>query len=114
MIDQIILAFLDSLWRTKIHSILLTNFFDLFPGAREAHYCGVEFGEVGLQDAGGIAGRVAGYEQRKEGRERGWRFRGEEGRSVDDVYHLGHFVEFFRADVGTVGETEVYLSQDSH
>jgi hypothetical protein len=27
---------------------------------------------------------------------------------------LGHFVEFFRADVGTVGETEVYLSQDSH
>jgi len=63
MIDQIILAFLDSLWRTKIHSILLTNVFDLFPGAREADYCRVEFGEVGLKDAGGVAGRVAGYEE---------------------------------------------------
>jgi hypothetical protein len=71
MIDQIILSLLNPFWCREVHSILLTNILNLFPRAREAYDCGVELGEVCLQNARGIAGWVAGYEEREERRERG-------------------------------------------
>ena len=71
MIHQIILALLHTLRRTEIHSILLTNVFYLFPGAGEADYRGVEFGEVGLEDAGCVSCWVAGYKEWEERWKRG-------------------------------------------
>ena len=109
MIHQVVLALLDPLRRTKVHSILLTNIFDLFPGSCEADYRGMEFREVGLQDARCVSCWVAGYEEREDGRERGRGLGGEEGRGVYEVNHLGHFVELFGTDVWAVGEAEIYL-----
>lgn len=62
----------------------------------------MEFGEVGGEDGGRVTGWVACYEDWEEGGSRG-------GRGVDDVDHLGHFVEFFGTDVWAVTESEIYL-----
>lgn len=107
MIHKIILSLLHPLRRRKVHSILLTYILDLFPSACEAYDRRVEFGEVGGEHAGCVAGWVAGDEEGEDGREGGWG-------GVYEVDHLGHFVEFFGADVGAVGEAKINLSQDSH
>jgi hypothetical protein len=105
MIDQIILSLLDALRRREIHSIRFTHVLDLFPCPCKPYNIGVEFGEVFFEDGRRVARWVAGYE---EGEERGvWV--GE----AHEVDHAGHFVEFFGADVGTVGEAEINLSTTS-
>jgi hypothetical protein len=78
VVDQIILALLDTFRRAKVHSILLADVFYLFPRSCQADYGGVEFGEVGLEDAGRVSCWVAGYEEWEERRERGGGLRGEE------------------------------------
>jgi hypothetical protein len=100
MIHQIILSRFHSLRRAKIHPIRLTYGFNLFPGTREADQGGVEFGEIGFEDGGSVAGRVAGYEDWGE-----YVWLG----GLEEVDHAGHFVEFFGADVGAVGEAEIDL-----
>lgn len=56
--------------------------------------------KVAFEDAGGVAGGVAGYE---EGEEVLLGFLGGE------IDHAGHFVEFFGADVGAMGEAKIDL-----
>lgn len=73
---------------------------DLLPGAGEADEGGVEFGEVGFDDGGGVAVGVAGDE------DRGQDFA---ALGFDNVDHLGHLVELVGADVRAVGEAEIYL-----
>ena len=71
MIDQIILTLFDALRRTEINPIFLTHLLDLIPRSRQAYQSGVEFREVGLENRGRVARRVAGYEDGEEGGE-GW------------------------------------------
>ena len=101
MIHQIVLLVrLDILRRRKVHAVLLADVFCLFPGPCEADQGGVEFGEVTPEDGRGVARRVAGDEDGAQG---------VGGFGLDDVDGRGHFVEFVRADVGTVREAEVDL-----
>jgi hypothetical protein len=100
MIHQVILAGLDSLRRAEIYSVCFTDCFYLFPGPGQSYERGVEFRKVGFHDCWGIAGRIARYENGTQ--HPGVRF-------LDEVDHVGHFVEFFGADVWAVGEAEVDL-----
>ena len=68
----------------------------------------MEFGEVGFEHGGGVAGGVAGDEDGEEGG-LGGVGGGEREARADEIDHAGHFVEFFGADVRTVGEAEVDL-----
>lgn len=69
MIDQVILSLLHILRRTEIHSILLTDIFNLFPRTGQADDGRVELGEVFREDAWCVPRGVAGYEEREKGRE---------------------------------------------
>jgi len=68
VVDEVILAWLDTLRGGEVHAVLLAHLLDLLPGARQADDVRVELGQVGSQDGRGVAGRVAGYEDGKEGR----------------------------------------------
>ena len=68
MINQVILALLDARRRTEIYSVFLAYVFDLFPRPGQPDDRGVEFGEVGREHGGGVAGGVAGYEDWEEWR----------------------------------------------
>lgn len=124
MIHQIIRPRRRPLGRTEINAVFLAHVFDLLPAAREADDGGVELGEVAVQHGGGVARRVAGYEDGEE--EGSWRGGGGSGwwgggsgrdgggggggRSRgDEIDHPRHLVEFFGADVGTVRESEIDL-----
>ena len=128
MIYQIILPLLHILRRTEINPILLTNILYLLVCPRQPNYTWVKLGEVFLQDTRSVSGRIAGYEDwedgldlggvggaGRDGRRDGGGWRGVRGwcggreSCVYEVYHLGHFVEFFGADVGAVGEAKVDL-----
>lgn len=61
----------------------------------------MEFGEVGTEHTGSVAGRIAGDEDRSES---------VRGAGLNYVNGLGHFVEFVRANVGTVAEAKVDLT----
>jgi hypothetical protein len=102
MIDQIVLARLHVLRRAEIHAVHLAHVLRLLVGPREADELRVELVEVVAEDEGGVARRVAGYE---EGPQDGAVLGGY------DVDCAGHFVELVGADVGAVGEAEVYLRQ---
>lgn len=120
VIDQVILPGLDPLRRAEIDPVLLAHVLDLLPTARDADDARVELGEVVFQHQRGVAGRVAGDEEGQHGggalgrggsaRAKGGRGNAEfGGRGVDEVDDPGELVEFFRADVRAVGETEVDL-----
>ncbi len=84
----------------EVDAVGFAHCFDLVPGACEADEGGVEFEEVGFDDGGGVAVGVAGD---KDGGKDFPAF------GFDDVDHFGHLVELVRADVGAVGEAEIYL-----
>jgi hypothetical protein len=111
MIYKIILSLLYILRRGKVYSVFLAYIFDLVPSSSQTNDCRVEFGQVFGTHAWSVTSWVAGYEDREEWREGGLGFfGGEDGRSVDEVDHLSHFVEFFGADVWTVGKAKINLS----
>jgi len=112
MIHQIILTLLYAFRRTKVHSILFTYILYLFPSACEADDRGVEFGEVGLQDARRVSCRITSYEEREKGWEGGGG--GEKWRGVHKIDHLRHLVELFGADIRAVAEAEVYLFPEAN
>lgn len=110
MIDQIILSLLHALGRRKVNAIFLTDILNLFPRAREPDNARMKFRKVGGEHGWRIACGVASDEDREESWGRG----GTRGRIVDEIDHLSHFVEFFRADIRTVSKAEVDLFKVIH
>jgi len=110
MIHQVVLTLLHVLRCRKINSVFLAYVLNLLPGTSETDNGRVELREVFGKNTRGIARWITCYEDGEEGWQgrRGFG-RGEKGRGVDKVDHLGHFVQFFRADVWTMGESEVDL-----
>lgn len=103
VIHEIVLARLHALRGREVHAVCLAHILDLLPGAREPDEVGVEFGEVGAQHGGCVAGRVAGYE---DGQQRRSTTRDSGAHDVDGASHL---VKLFGADIWAVGEAEIYL-----
>ena len=106
MIHQIVHPRLHPFRRTEVHPVHLTYRFDLLPRTRQAYHTGMEFLEIGFQYRRGITSWVACYENGKKRRIRG---RARRERHGDEVKHLRHFVEFFRADIWAVSEAKVDL-----
>lgn len=100
VVDQVVLARLDVCRRGKVDPVLLANVLNVFVCASQTDNVWVELLQVGLQDGGSVAGRIAGDEN---GAQRVAR------RFLDLVNHLGHLVQFLGANVGTVAEAKVHL-----
>jgi len=100
MIHQIILPRFHIRRRRKIYPISLAGRLDLPPRARQAYQIGMEFLQVFLRHRRRISCRVASYEDRSHDVAAGF---------FDEVDHLGHLVEFFGADVGTVCKSKIDL-----
>lgn len=101
MINQIILAGLDTRRRTKVDPIRLARILDLVVLARQADEVRMELCEIVLEHFGRVARGIACDHE------------GEQDFAAllgDFVVHEGHFVEFVRADVRAVGEAEVDLN----
>ena len=106
VVNKIIHPRFYALGCAEIDPIQLANSFDLFPSPCQANKIGVEFLQIGLENRGGIASRIACYEDRKKRR---IRCRSRRYRSGDQIKHLRHFVELFGANIGAMGKAKIYL-----
>lgn len=102
MIHQVILARLHVLGRAEVDTVLAADVLDLLVGTGQADDARVELLQILAQNLWGIAGRIAGNEDRKEKLV-------VLGGLSDLVDDLGHLVQLVRADIGAVGKTKVDL-----
>lgn len=98
VVDQVVLARLDVCWGAKVHAVRLAHGLDLVVRARQADKARVELHQVLAEHVGRVAGRVTRHKH-------GQQLAGLLG--LDHVKHAAHFVEFFGANVGAVGEAKV-------
>jgi arginine/ornithine N-succinyltransferase beta subunit len=100
VIYKVILSRLHTTWCAKVHSVRFARALNLFVAARQANELRVKLFQVLLQNLRVVARGVACDHEREE------YFAALLNHLV---VHEGHFVEFVRADIGAVGETEVDL-----
>jgi hypothetical protein len=102
VIYEIILSGLHTARRAEVHPVRFACALDLFIVASQADKFRVELFQILLQDFRVVARGIACDHKRKE----------HLAALLNHlVVHEGHFVEFVRADVGTVGEAEVDLER---
>lgn len=102
VVDQIVFAGCDILWRAEIHTVRFTHLFHLLVGSREADDIRMELGEVFFEHLRSISSGIAGDEY-------GFHDLGAVRGGFDVVDDGGHFVELIGADVGAVREAKVHL-----
>lgn len=107
VIDKIILARLHILRRAEVDAVFLADVLDLLVRARQTDDIRMELAQVLAQHLGRVAGRVAGDENRSH-------HRGTASRLFDIVDDGGHLVKLIGADIRTVGEAKVNLSEVNH
>lgn len=100
VINQVVLSWLDILWRAEVDTVLLAESLDLIVCARKTDELLVELAEVLLERGRVVTGGVAGNEN------------GEKsigGLLLNDIEHGSHLVELFGADIGASSEAKVDL-----
>lgn len=106
MIHEVVLAGLDILGSTEVHTVLLADVLDLLVCASQADDTSVELFQVLAQHLGritdGIASNKNGHEELLVS-----------GSGVDLIDDLGHLVQLIGADIGAVREAEVDLEKQS-
>lgn len=104
VIHEVVLAGLDILRSTEVHTVLLADVLDLLVCASQADNAGVELLQVLAQHLGritdGIASNENGHEELLVS-----------GSGIDLIDDLGHLVQLIGADIGAVSEAEVDLEK---